>query len=59
MTTLTNRNVNEWIKSSEYRKDFVMPKETRDLLNRFFEPYNKMLSRLLKDDRYTWNDIQY
>ena len=58
MTTLTYRNVNEWIKSSEYRKDFTMPKNTRNMLNKFFEPYNKMLSRLLKDDRYTWKDIE-
>lgn len=59
MTELTYRNVNEWIKSTEYRKDFIMPKNTRNVLNNFFEPYNKMLSRLLKDDRYTWKDIQY
>ena len=57
MTTLAYRNVNDWIKSTDYRKDFTMPKYTRNMLNNFFEPYNKLLSRLLKHDRYMWKDI--
>ena len=59
MTKLSYRNVNDWIKSTAYRKDFVMPEKTRNLLDGFFEPYNKMLSRLLNDEGYTWKDIRH
>lgn len=31
-----------------------MKNETRTLLNEFYEPYNKQLSELLKDERFLW-----
>lgn len=54
---MSAKNVNTWIKSSEYRKNFTMPAATRQLLKTFFDPYNELLSRLLDDKRFLWNDI--
>ena len=59
MTELNSKNINTWIKSAAYKKDFEMPDNTRQMLRKFFKPYNEMLSRLLKDPKYTWDDIEY
>lgn len=59
MTELNSKNINTWIKSSAYKDGFSMPDNTRQMLRDFFTPYNEMLSRLLKDTKYTWNDIEY
>lgn len=34
-----------------------MHQGTRDLLVKFFQPHNKVLSQLLEDERFSWNDI--
>ena len=57
--SLSAKNVNTWIKSTEYKKQFVMPEETRKMLTEFFDPYNKLLSRLLNEDKFMWRDIEY
>ena len=38
------------------RNKISFPKETRELLNRFYKPYNKKLAKMLKDNRYLWSD---
>ena len=31
-----------------------MLKETRDILNEFYRPFNKRLAEVLKDEKYDW-----
>lgn len=50
-------NKNPWITSSEYAANFRMWPETRNILREFFNPYNIKLAKLLKDERYLWNDV--
>ena len=37
-------------------KDLAIPQETKMLLDEFFRPYNQLLTNLLSDMRYLWND---
>ena len=34
--------------------DFEMSSSTRIMMDDFFEPYNRMLAGLLKDEKFTW-----
>lgn len=54
---LSHKNINTWIKSSNYKEQFVMPPGTRKMLKEFFEPYNQMLAQLLNDSGYLWKDV--
>ena len=47
-------NANTWIVSKKNKLKFKMWPETRQLLNTFFTPYNKLLAVLLNDDKYLW-----
>ena len=40
-------------------KAYVEPmrKETRQILDNFYKPFNKRLAHLLKDSKYLWNDM--
>ena len=42
----------------DYRNDprLAMRNDTRELLERFFQPYNKLLASLIGDDKFLWND---
>lgn len=35
----------------------ILRQESKDLLDDFFEPYNKMLSKLAGDSRFLWRDV--
>ena len=37
-------------------KDITIPLQTKKLINEFYQPYNQLLSHLLSDTRYLWND---
>lgn len=50
------KNANSWIVSEKYRSKFTMSPVTHRLLASFHQPYNLRLARLLKDDRFLWND---
>lgn len=43
-------------KSPDITKPHRMWKKTREVLDRVYKPYNKRLAKLLKDDRFLWND---
>ena len=43
-------------KNTNIHSNVEMFSETRQLLEKFYEPYNTELSALLKDVKYTWND---
>lgn len=40
-------HANKWIISTEYKDKFRMWPETKELLDQFFHPYNKLLAKLL------------
>ena len=52
--TNVKTNANKWIISQKNKDQFKMWPETRQLLDTFFAPYNKLLAELLNDDRYLW-----
>ena len=52
-STVAHRNTNSWIKSEE---TFQMLPKTKEILSSFYEPYNKKLAALLRDDGYLWRD---
>lgn len=52
----TAKNRNYWIRNSKYRAYFDMWPETRDILEKFFNPYNFKLAELLDDMDYLWNE---
>ena len=37
-------------------KGLTFPPQTKELLDDFFQPYNRLLSHLLQDTRFLWND---
>ena len=37
-------------------EDLKIPSQTKQLLDKFYQPYNQLLARLLADMRYLWND---
>ena len=37
-------------------KNLKVPLETKQLLDKFYQPYNQLLARLLADTKYLWND---
>ena len=47
-------NTNDWMKNPKYKATFTMRPETVKLLNTFYEPHNKLLAKLLSDNKYLW-----
>ena len=52
--TVTVRNEMNWIKLPKFRDKFYMLPETEQLLNSFYEPINKKLAQLLRNNDYLW-----
>lgn len=52
--TNVKTNANKWIVSQKNKDNFKMWPDTRQLLDTFFAPYNKLLASLLNDNRYLW-----
>ena len=51
LTTATmSYNVNRAV------KHLKIPSQTKQLLDKFYQPYNQLLAHLLADTRYLWND---
>ena len=41
---------------NQVTKGLVMPQQTKDLLDEFYQPYNQLLANALSDEKYLWND---
>jgi len=40
-------------------KKFEMLQSTKDLLVKFYKPFNEKLAQLLNDNRFLWKDVYY
>ena len=47
--------INKWMISNQYKDTFKIWPETKELLDRFFRPYNERLAKLLDDKRFLWS----
>ena len=50
-------NSNKWIIDTKYKSKFAMLPETKQILDRFYQPHSKLLAHLLSDSKYQWNEV--
>jgi len=48
-------NANKWISDSRYKSNYTMLPETKQMLDKFYQPHNELLAHLLSDSKYMWN----
>ena len=48
-------NANKWIIDSKYKSNYTMLPETKQMLDKFYQPHNELLAHLLSDSKYMWN----
>ena len=54
---MPEETIAKWGEKIEFKDNKHSPDmltETREILRKFYEPYNSRLARLLQDDDYTW-----
>ena len=50
-------NSNKWIIDTKYKTKFAMLPETKQILDRFYQPHSKLLAHLLSDSKYQWSEV--